>query len=291
VTLSSGDNRAESPLSPGGALVRLTVAMGEAGSVSALGNPQLLFAPTGFPECAAFLRIGAVRCSGLVPRARYRLAGRPARAGAGGVVFVAGIRLRGGETLGLVNAAGRRLTALHVAHLRVAVTGTQTQVSSGRCEPGAYWGKPLTSPPTSAGVGAGVGGDGTVCPLSGRAHGLPVADIAQTDPLSGGQTVTQIPLIESTAPIQDETMSGRFIASAQSGLPGAHGSVGAAGVPIALTISGAASHVRVFHAANVDTAAGVPVPAPAPGAYTATWELHDANGDTRTVVTRFTEVG
>jgi hypothetical protein len=237
----------------------------------------------------AFLRIGAVRCSGLVARARYRLAGRVTRAGSGGVIFVSGMRLHGGQALGLVNAAGRRLTTLHVAHLRVALTGDQTEVSSGRCEPGAYWGPPVTRPPTSSGVGSGIGGNGIACPLSGRAHGLPVTDIAQTDPGSGGQTITQVPQIESTAPIQDETLYGAFVATAQSGLPAAHGSVGASGVPIALTISAASSHRRVFAARNVDTAAGVSVPALAPGSYTATWVLRDANGDTRTVVTRFGE--
>jgi hypothetical protein len=289
VTVSSEDNRAESFLSPGGALVRLTATLGEPGSVSALGNSQLLFTPTGFPACVAFLRIGAVRCSGLVARARYRLAGNVSRASSGGVIFVSGIRLRGGPVLGLVDAAGRRLTTLHVAHLRVAVTGGQTQVSSGRCEPGAYWGPPVTRPPTSSGVGSGISGNGTICPLNGRARGLPVADIAQIDPFSGGQTITQVPQIESTAPIQDETLYGAFVASAQSGLPAAHGSVGASGVPIALTISAASSHRRVFVAGNVDTAAGVPVPALAPGSYSASWVLRDANGDTRTLVTRFGE--
>jgi hypothetical protein len=47
----------------------------------------------------------------------------------------------------------------------------------------------------------------------------------------------------------------------------------------------------VFHAANVDTASGVAVPALSTGAYGARWVVTDANGDTRTVQTRFFEVG
>jgi hypothetical protein len=98
-----------------------------------------------------------------------------------------------------------------------------------------------------------------------------------------------VPGIESTAPIQDETLYGSFVASAQSGLPGPHGSIAATGVPVALTIRAAGSRHRVFHAANVDTARGVNVSALAPGSYVATWVLRDAAGDTRTVTTRFAD--
>ena len=101
--------------------------------------------------------------------------------------------------------------------------------------------------------------------------------------------MTQVPEIESTAPIQDETLYGSFVASAQSGLPGPHGAISATGVPVALTISPAGSRHSVFHAADVDTARGVNVPALAPGPYVATWVLRDAAGDTRTVTTRFVD--
>ncbi|MGH2896818.1 MAG: hypothetical protein ACRDPM_26610, partial [Solirubrobacteraceae bacterium] len=161
--------------------------------------------------------------------------------------------------------------------------------ASGTCQAGDYWGPPVSRPPVSAGIGLGIGGTGTICPGSGHAAGLSAADIAQTDDFSGGQTVTQVPEIESTAPIQDETLYGSFAASAQSGLPGPHGSITARGVPVALTITPAASKHRVFHAADVDTPRGVDVPALAPGAYVATWMLHDAAGDTRTVTTRFVD--
>jgi hypothetical protein len=130
-----------------------------------------------------------------------------------------------------------------------------------------------------------------VCPGSGSAAGLSTNDIAQSDDFSGGQTITQVPLIESTSPIQDETLYGAFVASAQSGLPAAHGSTGAKGVPVALTITRAGSRRRVFHAANVDRPRGVNVAALAPGAYVANWVLRDANGDTRTVSTRFNDEG
>ncbi len=296
VSFTSEDNRGEYATRPNGTLVRLTVSLGEPNSVSAVGNGQIPFTPTGFPVCTAFERIRAVRCSGLVPRAAYRLlrdggvAGH-GRAGSSGAVTMSGQSLRGGEVLTLVNAAGRRLTALHVAHLRVGLIGDQTVIASGSCQPGDYWGPPLRRVPVSSAVGLGVGGTGTICPLNGHAKGLPAADIAQTDDFSGGQTVAQVPEIESTSPIQDETLYGAFVASAQSGLPGPHGSVVAGGVPVAVTIIRAGSSHAVFHAGNVDTARGVEVASLDPGAYTATWVLHDANGDTRTVTTRFTDEG
>ena len=292
VTMTSEDNRGGYALEPDGALVRMTVALGEPGSVSAVANNQLMFAPTGFPTCTAFLRIHAVRCVGLVPGWRYRLrrGGQTlgaGHAGPGGAVTLTGLPVRGGDVVTLVNAAGRRLTSLHVARLRVDLVGDQTVVTSGTCQAGDYWGGPVSRPPIGASIGVGIGGSGTICPASGSATGLPTADIAQTDDLSGGQTVTQVPEIRSTAPIQDETLYGSFVASAQSGLPGPHGSVSARGVPIALTITAAGSRHRVFHAGNVDTARGVQVPALAPGPYVASWVLHDGAGDRRMLTTRF----
>jgi hypothetical protein len=294
MTMASEDNRGGYALEPDGALVRLTVALGEPGSVSSIANNQLVFTPTGFPTCTAFLRIDTVRCAGLVARERYRLlrGGRTlgaGGAGAAGAVTLTGLAIRGGDVVTLVNAAGRRLTSLHVARLRIDLVGNETVVASGTCQAGDYWGKPVTSPPIGPSIGVGISNSGTICPASGKAKGLPTADIAQTDDFSGGQTVTQVPEIQSTAPIQDETLYGSFVASAQSGLPGPHGSVSAGGVPIALRITPAGSRHRVFHAANVDTARGVDVPALAPGAYVATWVLHDAAGDTRTLTTRFVD--
>ncbi len=294
VTLTSSDNRGEYFLNPNGALVSMAVALGEPNSVPAASDSQLASVVGGFPTCTAFLRIRVVRCSGLVPGARYRLerGGHTlsrGRAGIAGAVTMTGLRVRGGEVLTLRNAAGRRLTALHVARLRVGIIGDQTVAASGTCQPGDYWGRPVARTPISAAVGSGIAGSGTVCPDNGRARGLPTAVIAQTDDFSGGSTETQVPLIESTAPIQDETLYGGFAASAQSGLPGPHGSVSAAGVPIALTITPAGSRRRAFYAGNVDTARGVAVPALTPGPYVATWVLHDAAGDTRTVTTRFVD--
>jgi len=43
----------------------------------------------------------------------------------------------------------------------------------------------------------------------------------------------------------------------------------------------------VFRASNVNTATGATVRDLAPAAYRATWILTDANGDTRTIRTRF----
>ena len=294
LTFSSEDNRGEYATRPNGTLVRLTVGLGEPNSVSTVRNGQVPFTPTGFPTCTALLRIRAVRCSGLVPAAPYRLLrhgktiGR-GRSGKTGAVTVSRLKLRGGDVVTLVDAAGRRLTSLHVAHLRVDLIADETVVASGTCQPGDYWGPPVSRLPISGAVGLGVAGSGTICPPDGRAKGLSTADIAQTDDFSGGQTEIQVPMIESTAPIQDETLYGSFVASAQSGLPGPHGSIAAGGVPVALTIRAAGSEHRVFHAANVDTPRGVAVPALAPGPYVATWVLRDAAGDTRTLATRFVD--
>ncbi|HEY5188229.1 MAG TPA: hypothetical protein VII87_04285, partial [Solirubrobacteraceae bacterium] len=288
VTLTSEDNRAVTPLEPDGALVKLTTTLGEPGAVTAPGPVSAPFA-TGFPTCTAALRTQTVSCGGLVPRARYTLGGHPARAGFAGTVIVNGLRLRGGDALGLVNSAGRRLLTVHVAHLRVDIVGGQTVIASGTCQPGDFYGPPLQRAPTGSSVGSGPSGAGVVCPASGRATGLSTADIAQTDDLSGSQTVTQVPFIESTAPIQDETLYGSFLASAQTGLPGAHGTSIAGGVPVALTITAAGSRHAVFRSGNVDTSRGVTVPALNPGAYSAHWVLRDASGDTRTLTTRFVD--
>jgi hypothetical protein len=289
VTMSSEDNRADSALLPNGALVKLSVSLGEPRSLPTELNRRLPFLPTGMPQCTALLRVESVRCTGLVPGTRYRLGRHRAGAGIHGTITVTGLHLRGGQALTLVNSAGRQLTTLHVAHLRVHITGDQTEVASGRCQPGDFYGPPLTKPPVSDQVGDGVLGDGIVCPANGSARGLPTGDIAQTDDFSGGQTVVTVPLIRSTAPIEDETLFGPFIGSAQTGLPGPHGSIGATGVPVALTITRAASRRTVFHATNVDRARGVDVPPLTPGQYLAHWLLHDANGDTRSETTRFVD--
>jgi hypothetical protein len=293
VTLSSLDNRAESAINPAGALIDLRVTLGEPGSLPAAQEPELP-GGGGFPTCTAYLRVRTVSCGGLVPGGRYRLrrAGRTiatARANGGGRMTATRLSLIAGDALTLVNPAGRRLSTLHVARLRVAIIGSRTVLSGGTCQPGEYWGAPLARPPASSAVGSGIGGGGRICPLSGRAAGLPAGLIAQTDEFSGGETVVQVPQIRSTAPLPDETLYGAFIASAQSGLAGPHGATVAGGVPIALSIRPAGSARVLFHAADVDTARGVSVGALPAGTYTATWMLHDAAGDTRTLTTRFTE--
>jgi hypothetical protein len=300
VHLSSEDNRALNPVDFNGALVTLTVTLGEPGAVSALRDGRLALAPTGFPLCTANLLIRSVRCSGLVAGRSYsvtrrrghaRIHTRANAAGALSVTRLPGrIGLAGGDVLVLANGAGRTLSTLHVARLRVAISGQQTEVAAGVCQPGDYYGATPTSPPSSSAVGApGYGGTGTVCPADGRAAGLSTATIAQTDDFSGGQTELQVPSLLSTSPIAGETLYGPFFAAAQSGLPGPHGSIVATGVAVSLTITRAASRRVVFHAANVDSARGVAVAALAPGAYGARWVLTDANGDTRTVQTRFFE--
>jgi hypothetical protein len=297
LTMSSEDNRAIAPDNRPGALVRLTIPLGEPGSVSNIGNPQITFKPTGFPTCTADLRAQSVRCAGLVPRGRYVLRRRrgrlpvPATAGKAGTATFSGFRvgrpIKGGDVLTLRGRSGRVLTVLHIAHLRVDIHGEQTVVASGECEPGDYYGAPVTTIPSSPAFGLGVAGDGTVCPSKGSAAGLSTTHIAQTDDRSGGQTVTEVPDIVSTTPLDGETLYGDFIALAKTGLTGRHGAINSTGGVVSLTIT--SGRRRVFSAANVNTARGVTVGALAPGAYSAKWVLRDANGDTRTLRTQFVE--
>jgi hypothetical protein len=300
LSLSSQDNRATTAEAPNGALVRLTVALGEPRSVDPVGNALLPFQTSGQPSCTADLRRQRVTCNGLVPGARYALSRRRgrgsarARARAGGTAafpaFAHGSGIIGGDTLTLRNRAGRTLTTLHVAHLTAHLDGVSTVIASGRCEPGEFYGAVVRTPPLGAGIGnAGVAGDGRICPLSGRAHGLSTANIMQVDDRSGGETRTELPAILGTAPVQNATLYGPFVALAQAGLPGPHGTTVATHGRIAVTITRAGSRRAAFHAGNVDTSAGAVVRGLAPGAYTATWVLSDANRDTRTTQTRFVQ--
>jgi hypothetical protein len=302
LTMSSADNRAVSPENPDGALVKLTIPLGEPGAVSQTGNDQVLFDPSGFPTCTADLRAQSVRCAGLVPFARYTLvrrrghAVRAARAGANGVIQAGGFPGRhavvGGDVLTLENRAGRELTSLHVAHLRVDITAGQTVVASGSCQPGDYYGPPPDAVPLSATVGVpGLSGTGTACPSDGSAAGVPTGDIAQTDDASGGQTRTEVPQLQTTSPSDGETVYGRFTALAQTGLPGPNGSIFNTGTRVALTIRRASGGRPVFSASNVNTAGGIAVRRLAAGVYAVRWVVIDANGDTRTVRTRFVEEG
>lgn len=297
LSLTSVDDRAVSDRNPYGALVSLTVPLGEPGAVSPVSNEKIPFDPSGFPRCTAELEAQAVTCEGLIPGARYALsrrrgrAVRRARAGEGGAIRIAGLGITGGDLLTLRNRAGSTLTTLHVAHLRVDIAGQRTVISSGRCQPGDYWGPPITAPPLSAAVGVpGAAGTGTICPRSGRAGGLPAERIEQTDDFSGGVSRTEVPLLTSTSPSRGAAVYGPFIALARAGVRGRHGSfVPAPGATVALSVSPAGSGQVVFSAANVATPSGVRVGPLAPGVYEATWVVRDLNGDTRTVRSEFVE--
>lgn len=300
ILMSSADDRAPSPQNPTGALVRLTIALGEPGSVPAISNPDVPFGGSGFPLCVADLRTQRVGCSGLVPGARYSLTRRRshelirARVGGDGVARFSGFRgspgIRGGDLLTLRNRAGRVLTALHVAHLRIQLIGQEKAVAGGTCQPLEYWGPPVTSPPTSPLVGnGGVTGQGTICPPRGQAAGLPGADLAQTDGMSGGQTRIELPSLLTTTPAQGAVLYGPFVVLAQTGFRAQNGSQTITGTRVTLTITRAGSSQAVFKSDNVNTLTGAPVTDLAPGVYAAKWVVTDVNGDTRTVRTRFVE--
>ncbi len=300
LTMSSQDNRAVALANPPGALISMTVPLGEPNSVAALTNSQTTLTNTGFPTCTADLRAQAVRCSGLVQGGRYVLtrargrSARTARADGNGSARFAAFRgspgIRGGDLLTLTNRARRVLTRLHVAHLRVDINGNQTVIGSGRCEPGLYYGPPLSDAPVSSSIGVpGATDTGTICPLSGRASGLGTRTISESDDRSGGQTRTQVPSFLGTAPVQNATLYGNFIALAQTGIPGPHGSTIATHSRVSLTITRAGQRRPVFRSANVGTVRGAAIPELAVGSYQAKWVLTDANGDTRTISTQFVE--
>ena len=300
LTMSSQDNRAVALANPPGALISLTIPLGEPNSIAALTNSQTTLTNTGLPTCTADLRAQSVRCSGLVRGGRYvltrgrgRLA-RTAKADQNGSAQFASFRgspgIRGGDVLTLTNRARRVLTRLHVAHLRVDINGSQTVIGSGRCEAGLYYGPPLSDVPLSSSIGVpGATGGGTICPLSGRASGLGTGTISELDDRSGGQTRTRVPSFLGTAPVQNATLYGNFIALAQTGIPGPHASTIATHSRVALTIRRSGRRRPVFRAANVGTVRGVAIRELPVGSYQATWVLSDANGDTRTISTQFVE--
>jgi hypothetical protein len=298
----SEDNRAVTMANPNGALVSLAVPFGEANSVSTIANNQVLFAPSGFPTCTANLRSQRVSCTGLVPGARYTLTRRRGHAtvsakanhrGSTPAVGLPGsLGLTGGDVVTLGNAAHRTLSTLHVAHLRVNILGDQASIASGTCEAGDYYGPAPASPPTNAAVGApGIADTGKICPADGSAKGLAVVHIEQTDDLSGGTTLTSVPQLEFTSPSNGATLYGRFVALAGAGIPTPKHAVISSGAVVAVTVTPASGGAAVFRAPNVNNGGGVPAPALARGAYRAKWVLTDANGDTRTVTTRFVEAG
>jgi hypothetical protein len=323
VTVSSVDNRAftqpqpqPQPLGPSldpqgnetGALVKLTVKLGEPGAQSTFSSPLADVLPlgrlTGFPTCTADLQFGAAACSGLVPGAKYSvtrargaetLSGRADYTGTLVVgPFGGAPPLTGGDVLTLSN--GRRvLTTLHLAHLRAVIDGEQTVLGAdSRCQPGLYYGAPPSTPSPASSV-AGLTGQngatltGRICPLSGSAGGLSDTAIVQADDRSGGLTQTEVPDISSTSPIDGETVYGRFTARAQATFLGPHDSVIPSGYPISLTITPANRTKPAIKLNDVNTASGTPITRLKAGTYDATWTWRDFNGDSRTIATSFVE--
>jgi hypothetical protein len=297
LTFSTTDDRAVWPGNMNGALVRLTVALGEPGAVSVTDNPDTVLTPGGFPTCTADLRARSARCSGLVPGRRYTLtrrgghAVRRARADRNGVAdFGAFAGLRGGDLLTLRNRAGRTLTALHVAHLRIALRDGSSAVAGGTCEPGQYWGPPPTLPPVGGAIGnPTLGGTGTICPPDGRAAGLTSRTLEQTDGFSGGLTRTEVPQLGTTSPTPGETVYGPFTALGQPTLVGAHGVPFVVSARVSLAISRRGTHRVLRRLTGLERPQGVIVRGLAPGVYTAVWTVSDAAGDTRTTQTYFVQ--
>jgi hypothetical protein len=297
VTWSSDDNRAfqppdastladgnGGPNGPGG-LVNLTVPAGEPGSVSAQGSflPGF-FDPTGFPTCTADLGAQSVSCSGLNDGNTYNITDGAQHvlglSSSGGVVSTP-LTLHGGDQVVLSNGL-RTLTTLNVAHLRVDLDGDSGTVAGGTCQTDEYWGGPLAGPILNGSAGefdlGGPADTGQICP-GGDATDLPSDTLAQTDDQSGGQTVTEVADLADSSPLPGETVYGTFTALA---IPTDGTS------PVSLSVKKAGGSPQAI-TSNADTPNGVTVSGLAPGNYTATWGISDANGDTRTVTTRFVE--
>jgi hypothetical protein len=329
LTFTSTDNRAFSaPTSafsgtfPGtigqpndpGALVSMTVPLGEPDSSSSFANPLTsvdpAFAPTGFPTCGVILSLQSVQCSGLISGATYTVVDGSEQQsqaavsdpgfsddGTIGIDTPLSLPVNRGDTVELRNSAGRTLTTLEVSNLRVDLNGDESVITSGSCTPGEYFDSPLQSAPVSDSAGnidgSGASFMGAACPGDGDASFMPSNPIIQTDEASGGFTETLVPDIEDTSPMEGETVYGGFTALAETGVTSAINSI----VPtdsnsqVSLSITPVGSNTPVYspNPDNVDTPNGVTVPALRPGNYDATWVVTDVNGDTRTVTTRFLE--
>jgi hypothetical protein len=319
ITLSSLDNRAftqPQPVGPAldplgnetGALVKLTVKLGEPGAQSAFSSPLEDVLPlqrlTGFPTCIADLQFAAAECTGLVPGETYRVTrarGKDtlsARANQQGAVVVGPFRgapaLRGGDILTLSNGQAV-LTALHLAHLSGVIEGEETVLGPGsRCQPGLYYGAPPSKPsPASTVAGlTGQGGatlTGRICPASGSAEGFSATAIVQADDRSGGLTQTEVADISSTSPLDGETLYGRFTARARAAFLGPNDVVIPSPYPISLAIISASGRKKAIIVNDVNTASGTPIKSLRPGTYDAIWTWRDFNGDARTIVTSFVE--
>jgi hypothetical protein len=307
ITLTSSDNRGYGDVNDSdddnaaGALVSLTVPVGEADAVSSYVSP-VGFEPSGLPSCAVDLELQTVTCTGLVAQESYTAATTGHNeaenaddSGTAVFTFPSGALVRGNSVT--LSNGSRTLTAVSIAHLRVDIAGQQSVLSGGTCQPGEYYGAPLGSVPTSSGpgeetaVGGGAALTGEICPIGGGAAGLPSTDIAQTDDASGGQTQTEVPDIEDTSPMEGETVYGSFIVLAESGLPAQDDTVFPTDSTskVAVSIAPAGGGSAVFSNTDVDTANGANVTDLPTGTYEVTWKLTDANGDTRTVTTRFVE--
>jgi hypothetical protein len=148
----------------------------------------------------------------------------------------------------------------------------------------------VSSPPLGSQISlGGATGEGAICPSNGRARGLPATNIEQTDDRSGGLTRTVVPLLESFSPNDGATLYGSFVAAAQPVLSGFNDSAYGVRATVSLSIRRAGAKHRLVFVRNAAKRGGVRVRALPRGAYGATWVLTDANGDTRTVQSRFVE--
>jgi hypothetical protein len=318
VTVSSNQNRAfTQPQTVGtsldpqgnetGALVKLTVNLGQPDAASIFTNPLVtvlpLGRPTGPPLCTADLQFGEALCTGLVPGAHYsvtrtRGADKLSKtADSAGTLLVGPFRgappLKGGDVLTLSDG-NRALTTLHVAHLAAVIDGEETVLGPGsRCQPGLYYGAPPSVLAASSVAGL-TGQDGAtltgkICPKNGSAEGFSARAVEQTDDRSGGLTETEVADIASTSPLDGETLYGQFTARASATFVGPDNSVIANPYPVSLIIARPNAKKPLLTVLDVNTASGKPIKNLKPGTYEAIWIWHDFTGDSRTIRTSFVE--
>ena len=161
---------------------------------------------------------------------------------------------------------------LHVANLRVAIKRRGERDHLRELPAGRLLGRAADEHPvTSSSVGRVSPAAGSVCPPGGDAAGLPDTVIAQTDDLSGGETVTSVPELEGTAPANDAIVTGRVHRDRADRGHGSEQSRLWNGLGGAVDDHPRGLGTAVFHSANVAVPSGVSVPALAAGVYSANW--------------------
>lgn len=224
------------------------------------------------PQCSGDLVDGKVTCSGLTSHTFTVTRGADVvtltRTFDQGTASLPG-GLHAGDTVQLKEQGlSRLLTTLTVDPLREDLV--DGSITSGTCR--AYkW----------------LGFGDALCPSNGDLSGIGNGTSSTTslDDTSGGSTTLDIPSFIFTSPTDGDSVSGSFVANADT--------VGPATQSITLTVFHRAANgsngTQVGSALTVDPTSGVTVSGLTPGRYNAVWKLTDSHGDTSTTHSQFIE--